>query len=86
MSVSSHEDVSREERNKISHLLGFAGELLLARSDVQMEMKAGLGVFHENQLADLPELELNCEDGAWLRIARQQESRPAQPPEWSCHA
>ncbi|MDF3384512.1 MULTISPECIES: AAA domain-containing protein [unclassified Sulfitobacter] len=81
MSVSSHESVSPEERNRISHLLGFAGELLVARSDVQMEMKAGLGVFHENQLADLPGLDLNCEDGAWLRIARQQESRPAQPPE-----
>ncbi len=81
MSVSSHEDVSPEERGKISHLLGFAEELLVARSDVQMEMKAGLGVFHENELANLPKLELNCEDGAWLRIARQQESRPAQPPE-----
>lgn len=38
MSLSSYEDVSPQERDKISHLLGFAGELLLARSDVQMEM------------------------------------------------
>lgn len=73
------EAATPEERERISDLLGFAGELLNARAQVQMVMQSGLGVFHEKDFDDLPGIELNCDDGAWLRLKRLSETRPPEP-------
>jgi hypothetical protein len=83
----AHEDISFEDRRKLSGLLGFAQGVLNARSKVQMAMQMGLGVFHEGEVDGLPGLHFNCEDGAWLRIDRQRETRPPEPNKqrwWSC--
>ncbi|WP_027245830.1 AAA domain-containing protein [Leisingera daeponensis] len=74
-------DISPEDRRKLSGLLGFAQGVLTARSKVQMAMQSGLGVFHEGDLDGLPGLHFDCEDGAWLRIDRQRETRPPEPDE-----
>lgn len=69
------------DRDKLSGLLGFAEGVLSARNKVQMEMQTGLGLFHENKLSGLPGIEFDCDDGTWLRIQRQKETRPPNPPE-----
>lgn len=74
------EALTPEDRKKLSGLLGFAQGVLEARSKVQMVMQTGMGVFHEGEVADLPGLKLDCDDGAWLRLRRQQETRPPEPP------
>ncbi|WP_372893484.1 AAA domain-containing protein [Rhodosalinus sp.] len=74
-------DISPEDRRKLSGLLGFAQGVLTARSKVQMAMQSGLGVFHEGDLDGLPGLHCDCDDGAWLRIDRQRETRPPEPDE-----
>jgi len=74
-------DISPEDRRKLSGLLGFAQGVLTARSKVQMAMQSGLGVFHEGDLGGLPGLYFDCADGAWLRIDRQRETRPPDPDE-----
>jgi very-short-patch-repair endonuclease len=79
--ATPRENVSSAERERISNLLGFAEEILSARSEVQMSMQSGLGVFHEKDFNDIPKLQLDCEDGAWLRITRHRESKPPEPPE-----
>ncbi len=72
---------NNEDRKKLVGLLEFARGVLNARSTVQMEMeKTGFGVFHESVIRDLPGVQLNCEDGAWLRLKRQRVSRPPLPP------
>ena len=70
-----------DDRRKLDGLLGFASELLTARSSVQMEMKAGLGVFREADITGLPGVHLDVGDGSWLRIHRQSPGRPEAPPE-----
>lgn len=72
-------DITTKDRSKLSGLLGFAEGVLNARTKVQMVMQAGMGVFHEHDFAGLPGVELNCEDGSWLRIERQRETRPPEP-------
>ncbi|MFN3146963.1 MAG: AAA domain-containing protein [Paracoccaceae bacterium] len=74
-------DISPEDRRKLSGLLGFAQGVLTARSKVQMAMQSGLGVFHEGDLDGLPGLHFDCADGAWLRIDRQSETWPPEPDE-----
>jgi hypothetical protein len=77
----AEDGISPEDRRKLSGLLGFAQGVLTARSKVQMAMQSGLGVFHEGDLDGLPGIHLDCDDGAWLRIDRQRETRPPEPDE-----
>ena len=70
---------SDADRKKLSGLLSFAQGVLTARDRVQMTMNAGLGVFHEGDVAGLPGVHLDDEDGTWLRIERQRDSRPPEP-------
>ncbi|MCD6007629.1 AAA domain-containing protein [Halomonas sp. IOP_31] len=74
------ENIKRDTKS-LAGLLGFAHEVLTARSKVQMEMASGLGVFRESDFAGLPGVHLNEEDGAWLRLERQRETRPPAPEE-----
>ncbi|MDF1710472.1 MAG: AAA domain-containing protein [Paracoccaceae bacterium] len=67
------------DREKLSGLLSFAQGVLTARDKVQMTMGAGLGVFHEGDIAGLPGVHLDDEDGNWLRIERQRDTRPPEP-------
>lgn len=77
-----HEVNSADSAAKaVDGLLGFAQGILTAREKVQMVMQAGLGVFSEDAMRDLPGIDLDAEDGAWMRIARLRESAPPQPPE-----
>ncbi|MEM0935218.1 MAG: AAA domain-containing protein [Pseudomonadota bacterium] len=80
-SNTADNDISPEDRRKLSGLLGFAQGVLTARSKVQMAMQSGLGVFHEGDLDGLQGLHFDCDDGAWLRIERQRETRPPEPDE-----
>jgi hypothetical protein len=66
-------------RQKLSGLLGFAEGVLRAREKVQMEMQAGLGVFHENDFLEAPGVHFDEDDGAWLRVDRQRETPPPDP-------
>ncbi len=68
-----------EDRKKLDGLLGFARGVLEARGTVQMVMSSGLGVFHESRISDLPKVMTDVEDGLWLKIERQYESRPPEP-------
>lgn len=68
-----------ETRLKLSGLLGFAEGVLRAREKVQMEMQAGLGVFHEHDFRDAPGVFFDVDDGAWLRVERQRETAPPEP-------
>ena len=70
-----------EDRKKLAGLLGFAQGVLTARAKVQMTMGGGLGVFREADIAELPGLHLDREDGAWFQIERQRETRPPEPEE-----
>ena len=79
MSEGQHQ--IKEERGRISGLLGFAEEILTARAKVQMEMQSGLGVFHEADFECLEGVTFDCDDGAWLRIKRLRETKPPEPPE-----
>lgn len=79
--AQSDEELSPEDRQKLAGLLGFAQGVLTAREKVQMTMSAGLGVFHEGEIKDLPGLYLDCDDGSWLRIARQRETKPPEAVE-----
>jgi transcription elongation GreA/GreB family factor/very-short-patch-repair endonuclease len=80
--VQPEEDLSPDDRQKLSGLLGFAQGVLTAREKVQMTMSAGLGVFHETDIQGLPGLHLDCDDGAWLRIDRQRETKPPEPADY----
>lgn len=77
----SRDDYSSDERKNLAGLLGFAEEVLVARSKVQMVMQQGLGVFHEGDMAGLPGVEFDCEDGTWLRLRRQRETKAPDPVE-----
>lgn len=82
MSIQSKVDQnpgSERDRKNLVGLLGFAEGVLNARSKVQMVMQAGMGVFLEGDISSLPGMHLDCEDGAWLRIDRQRETRPPEP-------
>lgn len=70
---------SDDDRKKLSGLLSFAQGVLTARDRVQMEMSAGLGVFHEGDVVHLPGVHLNEEDDIWLRMERQRDTRPPEP-------
>lgn len=70
--------ISNEERKKLSGFLSFAQSVLTARERVQMTMGAGLGVFHEGDVADLPGVHLDEDDGTWMRIERQRDTRPPE--------
>lgn len=70
------------DRKGLRGLLGFAQGVLTARAKVQMTMSGGLGVFHENDVVGLPGVHVDCEDGAWIRIARQRESKPPEPVDY----
>jgi transcription elongation GreA/GreB family factor/very-short-patch-repair endonuclease len=77
-----HEEDSADSTVRaVDGLLGFAQGVLTAREKVQMSMQAGLGVFPEDAMRDLPAIDLDVEDGAWMRIARLRESAPPQPPD-----
>ena len=78
---TSSEGMSPEERQKLSGLFGFAQGVLNARAKVQMSMSSGLGVFREADIAGLPGLHLDCDDGSWLRMERQRETKPPEPVE-----
>jgi hypothetical protein len=69
------------DRKGLQGLLGFAQGVLTARAKVQMTMGGGLGVFHEIDIVDLPGVQADCDDGAWIRIARQRETKPPEPAE-----
>lgn len=75
-------DLSPEDRRKLSGLLGFSQGVLNARSKVQMVMQAGLGVFHEGDMAELPGIHLDGYDAAWLRLDRQRETSPPPPVDY----
>lgn len=84
MSSSSTEfdaDSIKKISKNLSGLLGFAQEVLTARSKVQMEMSSGLGVFREQDISELPGIHLDVEDGAWLRLERLRATRPPEPEE-----
>lgn len=68
-----------ETRQKLSGLLGFAEGVLRAREKVQMEMQAGLGVFHEHDFLEAPGVHFDDDIGAWLRVDRQRETPPPDP-------
>ncbi|WP_280570236.1 AAA domain-containing protein [Chromohalobacter sp. 296-RDG] len=74
------ESVKQASKN-LGGLLGFAQEVLTARSKVQMEMSSGLGVFREHDISGLPGTRLDAEDGVWLRLERQRATRPPEPEE-----
>ncbi|WP_306751533.1 AAA domain-containing protein [Paracoccus actinidiae] len=80
-SGSYGDGVPLEDRRKLAGILGFSRELLNARTKVQMMMGAGLGLFREADLGDVPGLHLDCGDGAWMRIDRLRETRPPEPPQ-----
>jgi len=85
MSSSSTEfdaDSIKQISKNLSGLLGFAQEVLTARSKVQMEMSSGLGVFREQDISELPGTHLDAEDGAWLRLERLRATRPPEPEEY----
>jgi very-short-patch-repair endonuclease len=69
-----------DDRRRLAGLLGFAEGVLRAREKVQMEMQAGLGVFHEHDFIDSPGVHLDSDDGTWLRIDRQRETAAPEPP------
>ncbi|MDZ7852317.1 MAG: hypothetical protein U5L98_06625 [Halomonas sp.] len=71
----------KQASKSLSGLLGFAQEVLTARSKIQMEMSSGLGVFREQDISGLPGIHLDAEDGAWLRLDRQRTTRPPEPEE-----
>ena len=83
---SSSTEFDAESINKASKnlggLLGFAQEVLTARSKVQMEMSSGLGVFREQDISGLPGTHLDAQDGAWLRLERQRATRPPEPAKY----
>lgn len=69
---------ARIERTK--KLLGFAAGVLTARDKVQMRMdQTRMGVFRETEIAALPGISVDAGDGTWLRLSRQQETRPRDP-------
>ena len=74
-------EVTPEDGQKLLGLLGFAQGILTARSKVEMAMNAGLGVVHEAALDGLPGIHFDNEDGSWLRLDRQRETRPPEPEE-----
>lgn len=81
-SSTEHDAESIKQTSKnLSGLLGFAQEVLTARSKVQMEMSSGLGVFREQDISELPGTHLDAEDGAWLRLERLRATRPPEPEE-----
>ncbi|WP_281023633.1 AAA domain-containing protein [Minwuia sp. IMCC4030] len=74
-------EIIDDDRRKLAGLLGFAEGVLRAREKVQMEMHAGLGVFHEHDFIGATGVHLDCDDGAWLRIDRQRETAAPEPPQ-----
>jgi len=74
--------ISDEDRNKLSGLLAFAQGVLTAREQVQLTMASGLGVFYEGDIVGLPGVHLDQDDSTWLRIERQRETSPPEPPKY----
>lgn len=70
---------SERDRKNLAGLLGFAEGVLNARTKVQMVMQTGMGVFLESDISPLPGMHMDCDDGTWLRIDRQRETRPPDP-------
>ena len=61
----------------------FAHGVLTARDKVQMMMASTrLGVYHEGDVATLPGVHLDEEDGAWLRLDRLRETKPPAPVDY----
>ena len=82
MTAIDQDTTSDDDRAKLAGLFGFAHGLLTARDKVQMVMAGGLGVFQESEIVGLPGLHLNCDDGVWLRIERQRETRPPKTEDY----
>lgn len=74
--ASDNATISNEERKKLAGFLSFAQGVLTARDRVQMTMGAGLGVFPEGDIVDLPGVYLDEDDGTWMRLERQRDTRP----------
>lgn len=77
-STSIESEVIKRDSKSLLGLLGFAQEVLTARSKIQMEMSSGLGVFREQIISSLPGVLLDQDDGAWLRLKRQRATRPPE--------
>jgi hypothetical protein len=76
----SHEE---DDRKKLDGLMRFAHGVLTARDKVQMMMASTrLGVYHEGDVATLPGVHLDEEDGAWLRLDRLRETKPPAPADY----
>lgn len=77
-SIDIGSEAIKRDCKSLVGLLGFAKEVLTARSKVQMEMASGLGVFREQEISGLPGVLLDQDDGAWLRLKRQRATRPPE--------
>lgn len=74
------QEVSQTDREAIDRFLGFASGVLTARDNVQMTMnQSRMGVFRQEEIADLPGLLIVADGGEWLRLRRLTETRPEQP-------
>ena len=81
-SVGSEARSDDDDRKKLDGLMRFAHGVLTARDKVQMSMATGLGVYHEDDIFELPGVHFNEADGAWLRIERLRESKPQAPDDY----
>lgn len=79
--MKEHVNTDVASAKAIDGLLGFAQGVLTAREKVQMVMQSGLGVFPEDAVRGLPGVELDGDDGTWMRIARLRESVPPKAPD-----
>lgn len=68
--------MNTQDQQNLVGLLGFAKGILNARSKVQMEMDSRMGLFPEMDIMGLPGIQLNCENGVWLSVERQYETKP----------
>jgi hypothetical protein len=66
----------------VKNLLSFASGVLTARERVQMKMAdTRRGVFREENIKELPGVNVETEDGEWLRVKRQATTKPKGPQE-----
>ncbi|ASJ72802.1 DUF3320 domain-containing protein [Granulosicoccus antarcticus] len=78
--MNSSVEITSLERDRLKGLFAFGRGLLAASSKTLTDMRApGLGCFLESELSELRGLSLDREDGTWLKLERQQPSRPPKP-------
>lgn len=69
-----------EDAARVKSLIEFAKGVLTARERVQMKMgDSQLGVFPQEKSEHLPGVFTSDDDGTWLRLRRQSESKPNAP-------